>query len=92
MSDLVGYREANDAVLNLASAQRDRVTIFARLIPADGVAEADRCLTAVARGLKLHPCSDEFDNPGFDGVFALGGGRPTLSFLAVCRACRQAAA
>jgi predicted TIM-barrel fold metal-dependent hydrolase len=77
VSDPAGYREANAAVVDLAAAHPARVTAFARLGPADALAEAERCLAAGARGLKLHPRSEDFalDDPRLDDVFALAADR-----------------
>jgi predicted TIM-barrel fold metal-dependent hydrolase len=61
-----GYPAANDAVLE-ASRQSDGLLIpFCRVNPHDGaVAEAERCIRAGARGIKLHPRAEEFtlDHP-----------------------------
>ena len=51
-----GYRAANDRVLAEAAASGGRLVAFCRVDPRrDRVAEAQRCLDAGARGIKLHP-------------------------------------
>jgi predicted TIM-barrel fold metal-dependent hydrolase len=68
------YSLPNDRVLRWAAATDGRLVPFCRLDPAEApVAEAERCLAAGARGIKLHPRAQDF---GFDGaemgeVFAL---------------------
>jgi predicted TIM-barrel fold metal-dependent hydrolase len=68
------YRVPNDRVLGWASESNGRLTPFCRLDPAeDPLPEAERCLAAGARGIKLHPRAQQF---AFDGaemtdVFAL---------------------
>ena len=55
-----GYPPANDAVLAAAEAS-DKLVAFCRVNPHDGaVAEAERCLDAGARGIKLHPRAERF--------------------------------
>jgi uncharacterized protein len=52
------YRVPNDRVLQCAREAAGRLFAFCRLDPADDpVAEAKRCLTLGARGIKLHPRS-----------------------------------
>jgi uncharacterized protein len=60
-----GYREANDAVLAACAASGGRFVALGRVSPhaEDAVAEAERCLLAGARGIKLHPRSDAFGLP-----------------------------
>jgi predicted TIM-barrel fold metal-dependent hydrolase len=73
-----GYRAANDTVIAEAAASGGRLVPFCRLDPAaEPVAEAERCLDAGARGLKLHPRAEQFtlDAPGVDEIFALAGER-----------------
>jgi hypothetical protein len=73
-----GYPPANDRVLAEAEASGGRLVAFCRLDPhADAVAEAERCLAAGARGLKLHPRAErfDFDHPGVEPIFALAGER-----------------
>ncbi len=68
------YRLPNDRVLAWADESDGRLVPFCRLDPAeDPLAEAERCLAAGARGIKLHPRAQQF---AFDGaemadVFAL---------------------
>jgi predicted TIM-barrel fold metal-dependent hydrolase len=68
------YRLPNDRVLAWAGESEGRLVPFCRLDPAeDPIDEAERCLNAGARGIKLHPRAQEFvfDGPEMDGVFAL---------------------
>jgi predicted TIM-barrel fold metal-dependent hydrolase len=68
------YRLPNDRVLGWAGESEGRLVPFCRLDPAeDPLDEAERCLNAGARGIKLHPRAQEFvfDGPEMDGVFAL---------------------
>jgi predicted TIM-barrel fold metal-dependent hydrolase len=68
------YRLPNDRVLAWADESDGRLVPFCRLDPAeDPVDEAERCLNAGARGIKLHPRAQEFvfDGPEMDGVFSL---------------------
>jgi uncharacterized protein len=68
------YRLPNDRVLAWAGESDGRLVPFCRLDPAEEpLAEAERCLAAGARGIKLHPRAQQF---AFDGaemadVFAL---------------------
>jgi predicted TIM-barrel fold metal-dependent hydrolase len=56
-----GYRKANDLMLSEAAGSEGRLVPFCRLNPRDGaVAEARRCIELGARGIKLHPRSDDF--------------------------------
>lgn len=69
-----GYGEANDLILSEAAGSGERLVPFCRLNPNDGaVAEARRCIDLGARGIKLHPRSDDFalDSPESREVFAL---------------------
>ncbi len=69
-----GYPPANDRVLAEAEASQGRLVPFCRLDPrAEPVAEAERCLAAGARGLKLHPRAEGFSlaDPEVEGIFAL---------------------
>ncbi len=69
-----GYPPANDAVLEAARASDDLLVPFCRVDPAaDPVGEAERCLAAGARGIKLHPRAERFtlDHPGVRGLAAL---------------------
>jgi uncharacterized protein len=68
------YRVPNDRVLAWASESDGRLIPFCRLDPFDGpVAEAERCLAAGARGIKLHPRAQEFafDGKELEGIFAI---------------------
>jgi predicted TIM-barrel fold metal-dependent hydrolase len=60
-----GYGAANDAVLAACEASGGRFVALARVSPhaEDAIAEAERCLAAGARGVKLHPRSDAFGLP-----------------------------
>jgi uncharacterized protein len=78
MHEPEGYRAANDRVLAEAAASDGRLVAFCRLDPHnDPVSEAERCLDAGARGIKLHPRSDEFtlDEPPVRGIFAVANER-----------------
>jgi uncharacterized protein len=73
-----GYPPANDLVIAEAEAAQGRLYPFCRLDPRDSpVAEAERCLEAGARGIKLHPRAERFtlDHPALGDVFALAGER-----------------
>jgi predicted TIM-barrel fold metal-dependent hydrolase len=65
MHEPAGYRDANDAVLAACAASDGRFVALGRVSPhaEDAVAEAERCLRAGARGVKLHPRSDAFGLP-----------------------------
>jgi hypothetical protein len=68
------YSVPNDRVLAWARESDGRLVPFCRLDPAEGpLAEAERCLVAGARGIKLHPRAQDFvfDGPEMEGVFAL---------------------
>jgi uncharacterized protein len=68
------YRVPNDRVLAWASESDGRLVPFCRLDPAEvPLQEAERCLAAGARGIKLHPRAQAFvfDGPEMEGVFAL---------------------
>src|SRR4051812_48300299 len=69
-----GYSAANDRVLAEAARSGGRLVPYCRLDPGDDpVREAERCLAAGARGIKLHPRAEEFRlaDPRADGIFAL---------------------
>ena len=71
-----GYREANELILDEAGRSDGRLVPFCRLDPNDGaVAEASRCVERGARGIKLHPRSDDFlmGSPEARQVFAFAG-------------------
>jgi uncharacterized protein len=68
------YGVPNDRVLEWARESDERLVPFCRLDPAEGpLAEAERCLGAGARGIKLHPRAQDFvfDGPEMRDVFAL---------------------
>jgi predicted TIM-barrel fold metal-dependent hydrolase len=70
------YSVPNDRVLAWAGESGDRLVPFSRLDPAeDPLGEAERCLAAGARGIKLHPRAQDFvfDGQDMDGVFTLAG-------------------
>jgi predicted TIM-barrel fold metal-dependent hydrolase len=78
-----GYPPANDMVLDEARRSAGRLAAFCRLDPEDGpAAEAERCLEAGARGIKLHPRAERFtlNHPALRDVFALAHerGAPVL--------------
>jgi uncharacterized protein len=55
------YRVPNDRVLAWAGESGGRFLPFCRLDPADGpIQEAERCLAAGAKGIKLHPRAQAF--------------------------------
>jgi hypothetical protein len=74
-----GYPSANDAVLEAARRSSDGLLIpFCRVNPHDGaVPEAERCLRAGARGIKLHPRAEDFtlDHPEVASLVALADER-----------------
>jgi uncharacterized protein len=77
------YRVPNDRVLAWAEESDGRLIPFCRLDPFDSpVAEAERCLAAGARGIKLHPRAQEFafDGRELEGIFevAAEAGVPIL--------------
>jgi uncharacterized protein len=68
------YSVPNDRVLAWAAESDGRLVPFSRLDPAEGpLAEAERCLAAGARGIKLHPRAQDFvfDGGDMDDVFKL---------------------
>ena len=73
-----GYPAANDQVLAEAERSDGRLSAFCRLDPGkDPLGEAERCLEAGARGIKLHTRAERFglDHPGLREVFALADER-----------------
>jgi uncharacterized protein len=74
-----GYPPANDRVLAEAAASDGVLVPFCRLDPhRDGAAaEAERCLDAGARGIKLHPRAEQFrlSEPGTEPIFAVANER-----------------
>jgi uncharacterized protein len=68
------YRVPNDRVLAWAQESEGRLIPFCRLDPFEQpVAEAERCLAAGARGIKLHPRAQEFafDGHELEGIFTV---------------------
>jgi predicted TIM-barrel fold metal-dependent hydrolase len=68
------YSVPNDRVLAWAREADGRLVPFCRLDPAeDPLAESERCLSAGARGIKLHPRAQDFvfDSAELDSVFGL---------------------
>jgi predicted TIM-barrel fold metal-dependent hydrolase len=68
------YSVPNDRVLAWAAESEGRLVPFCRLDPAEGpLAEAERCLSAGAGGIKLHPRAQDFDfdGPEMGAVFEL---------------------
>jgi predicted TIM-barrel fold metal-dependent hydrolase len=66
------YTVPNDRVLAWARESEGRLIPFCRLDPfEEPVAEAERCLAAGARGIKLHPRAQEFafDGNELEGIF-----------------------
>jgi uncharacterized protein len=66
------YRVPNDRVLAWAQESEGRLIPFCRLDPfEDPLMEAERCLAAGARGIKLHPRAQEFafDGHELEGIF-----------------------
>ena len=74
MHEPEGYPPANDMVIAEAAAADGMLVPFCRLDPnADPVPEAERCLDAGARGIKLHPRAEQFamDEPAVVEIAAL---------------------
>ena len=68
------YTVPNDRVLGWAADSDQRLVPFCRLDPADDpIREGERCLSAGARGIKLHPRAQDFvfDGPDMRAIFAL---------------------
>jgi predicted TIM-barrel fold metal-dependent hydrolase len=78
-----GYPPANDAVIEVAG-ETDLLVPFCRIDPHtdDALREAERCLEAGARGIKLHPRAEQFtlDHPTVRELAALAHER-TLPIL-----------
>jgi hypothetical protein len=74
-----GYPAANDRVLAEAEASGGVLVPFCRLDPHTGsaAAEAERCLDAGARGIKLHPRAEQFrlEEPETEPIFAVANER-----------------
>jgi len=98
-----GYPDANDRILGEAAAADGRLYAFCRIDPKkDAVAEAQRCIEAGARGIKLHPRAEGFElsDPEIEPLLAFaherrlpvlvhaGRGIPTLARDAVALAGR----
>jgi hypothetical protein len=70
-----GYPPANDAVLAAARNSGGLLVPFCRIDPGagDAIAEAERCLAAGARGIKLHPRAERFtlDHPVVGGLVSI---------------------
>jgi predicted TIM-barrel fold metal-dependent hydrolase len=69
-----GYRAANDAVLAAARESEGLLVPFCRVNPHDdALREAQRCVKAGARGIKLHPRAEQFtlDHPAVKQLAAL---------------------
>ena len=70
-----GYPAANDRILAEAAASDGVLVPFCRLDPHadDPAAEAERCLDAGARGIKLHPRAEQFrlSEPETEPIFAV---------------------
>ena len=78
MHEPTGYSQANDRVLAEVAASDGKLVAYCRLDPHDRpVAEAERCLAAGARGLKLHPRAERFSlvDPSVEPIFALANER-----------------
>jgi len=57
-----GYRVPNDRVMRWAAESGGAIVPFCRLdLTEEPIAEAERCLAAGARGIKLHPRAQAFD-------------------------------
>jgi uncharacterized protein len=69
-----GYPAANDRVMRAAAESGGRLVAFCRVDPhARPVPEAERCLDAGAKGIKLHPRAERFtlSEPAVRDVIAL---------------------
>ncbi len=74
-----GYPPANDHVIEQARESDGTLVAFCRLDPhaADPAGEAERCLDAGARGIKLHPRAERFrlEEPETEPIFAVANER-----------------
>jgi hypothetical protein len=74
-----GYPPANDMVLDAVAPTRGRVVAFCRVSPnaGDAPAEALRCISGGARGIKLHPRAEQFtlDHPAIRELAAIAAER-----------------
>jgi predicted TIM-barrel fold metal-dependent hydrolase len=79
-----GYPNANDMVLAAAAESGGLLVPFCRVNPNtdDAISEAERCLDAGARGIKLHPRAEQFtlDHPRVRKLVAIADER-TLPVL-----------
>jgi uncharacterized protein len=78
MAEPEGYEDANRRCAEAAAASGGRLTALCRVTPQDRPTELVRqALDAGARGIKLHPSSDEFsiDDPRLAETFALADER-----------------
>jgi predicted TIM-barrel fold metal-dependent hydrolase len=78
MHEPAGYGPANDRVIAEAEASGGRLVPFCRVDPrADPGREAERALGRGARGIKLHPRSDDFQlaDPRLEAVFEIAAER-----------------
>jgi uncharacterized protein len=78
LSEPGGYTAANDSMLAAAEASGGRLVAYCRVSPnAGGLAEAQRCLGAGARGIKLHPRAERFalSDPTVHRIAALAAER-----------------
>jgi predicted TIM-barrel fold metal-dependent hydrolase len=69
-----GYPDANDAAIEAARDSDGRLVAFCRVDPrTDAAREAERCLDAGARGIKLHPRAEQFTlaEPGVREIVAV---------------------
>jgi uncharacterized protein len=73
-----GYRVPNDRVMQWAAESDGAIVPFCRLdLTEEPIAEAERCLDAGARGIKLHPRAQAFDfgEAALNPVFRLAAER-----------------
>jgi uncharacterized protein len=73
-----GFRAGNDRTLAFAERSQGRMVPFVRLdLAEDPTGEAERCLDAGARGIKLHPRAQKFllDDDRLAPVFAIAAER-----------------
>ena len=73
-----GFRAGNDRTLAFAERSQGRMIPFVRLdLAEDPIGEAERCLDAGARGIKLHPRAQKFllDDDRLAPVFAVAAER-----------------
>jgi len=78
MHEPEGYEAANDAVLAAARESDGLLVPFCRVNPHDdALREAERCVDAGARGIKLHPRAEQFtlDHPAVKQLAALANER-----------------